>query len=670
VAAGDDPDTIEECDLALLRLCRRFLTTDLAASDVARLARAGSPLVRAEAWLVLTLVRGERPASPREAGSWDGWWQCQDRQTLLSGPQPDPPPERETGIPAEITAADSQEYAALFGDSPLPPRIVPPGPPGLAGRAMLAAAEASGLRFPQPAANELREAARLLRAAGDAAGAAHADRLAQALLPAPPPPARMSPSVPTPRAYAGKAGGRGAGGRARAVCATCGYRNAADAEFCASCGSYLWWDDEQRSVAVSQPEQVWSSVEAATPYPLQPVPRKDTVRCGTCAADNDADRRFCRVCRSPLPRPPWWRRLLTRRVLVLALVLASVLGLGYALLATRVLSAAPPAPAPGGRPDVAVDALTVVLVVVAATAALAAGIVAVATVRHVYRFGHGRTVFVNGATGATVHLTGVRDHGIAQLEAGWAARLALRLHRLRQRLAVGRRVRWVADVQPENPPVRLDVSGLRLPRKWSRRSLTLVQLVIDGDLEHHPWERWLLESVDPTARRGLLVFRSELRGIPTRRAGVRHIVGTPVGTAAGWRLRTLDAADPAGPESRGRFAGERLASAEDLAAGVVVLQAEPVDGPPMPLGDLRRGFTGLARELLDAGISAVLVMPPLPDTLGHDIRTALARRLKRRRPRPSDLLAVLADLTAAIGPDADLLLYVRPERPEGEAANG
>src|SRR5262249_56781411 len=102
VAAGDDPHLIEECELALLHLCRRQRTTEYLPS-VQRLAREGSTAARAEAWLVLTLVHGQRPRSPEEAGSWYGWWQCPDRRSLAARPRFDPPPTAEPGLPPATT---------------------------------------------------------------------------------------------------------------------------------------------------------------------------------------------------------------------------------------------------------------------------------------------------------------------------------------------------------------------------------------------------------------------------------------------------------------------------------------------------------------------------------------------------------------------------------------
>jgi hypothetical protein len=149
---------------------------------------------------------------------------------------------------------------------------------------------------------------------------------------------------------------------------------------------------------------------------------------------------------------------------------------------------------------------------------------------------------------------------------------------------------------------------------------------------------------------------------------VPYHVGTPVGTRAGWRLRvTGTTGEDARAESRGKLSGEELLAAHQLGATgapLVVLQAEPVDGPPEPLGDLREGFAGLAQALLDAGAVAVLMVQPLPDAIGELVRQAVMRRvgdLRRQQPAPRDLTALAADIVGCVSPGCDVMLYLRPE---------
>ncbi|RVX42653.1 hypothetical protein EDD27_5290 [Nonomuraea polychroma] len=169
IAAADDPDTVEQCQLALLRLCRR--DRDLRHYPVIRdLARHGSPRCRAEAWITLTLVTGERPGSPEEAGSWHGWWQCQDVASLSENdsrrrarPATTNP---EPGIPRELYERSLAELIAFFGNKPLPktePAWLVRHLPWARGVASLEEAEVLALRFPAQAHLRLLEAAEDLK---------------------------------------------------------------------------------------------------------------------------------------------------------------------------------------------------------------------------------------------------------------------------------------------------------------------------------------------------------------------------------------------------------------------------------------------------------------------------------------------------------------------------
>jgi hypothetical protein len=98
---------------------------------------------------------------------------------------------------------------------------------------------------------------------------------------------------------------------------------------------------------------------------------------------------------------------------------------------------------------------------------------------------------------------------------------------------------------------------------------------------------------------------------------LQHLVGMPVRTRAGWRLRVREHVSASDTyASRSRLTGERLIGADDLpcaSTALVVLQAEPSDDRPEPLGDLRAGMVDLAAEIIAGGARAVLVVPQLPD---------------------------------------------------------
>lgn len=123
--AGDDPDAVEDCDLALLELCRRYRTTEFSPS-IRQLARTGSPRLRAAAWLVLSLVEGQHPETPVEAGGWHAWWRCQDHRALLAGGalrHLRPPLSTEPSWPALTAEVDRLELRLLIGSTPPPASV-------------------------------------------------------------------------------------------------------------------------------------------------------------------------------------------------------------------------------------------------------------------------------------------------------------------------------------------------------------------------------------------------------------------------------------------------------------------------------------------------------------------------------------------------------------------
>jgi len=150
---------------------------------------------------------------------------------------------------------------------------------------------------------------------------------------------------------------------------------------------------------------------------------------------------------------------------------------------------------------------------------------------------------------------------------------------------------------------------------------------------------------------------------PGRRA-VLHLIGTPVSTAGGWRLRIPAAASSTlgyRQRSRSLHVGEELVGTDDLAVdstALVVLQAEPVDGPPQSLGEQYEGVCALAADIRDAGAGAVLVVPPLPDDLARRVvdRARVAMTQRRHRTHPVNVL----DLAQSVKDD-----IARAEPPTG-----
>ena len=91
---------------------------------------------------------------------------------------------------------------------------------------------------------------------------------------------------------------------------------------------------------------------------------------------------------------------------------------------------------------------------------------------------------------------------------------------------------------------------------------------------------------------------------------------------------------------------------------LVVLQAEPLAGPPRALGDLAPGFRALAREAVEAGAGVAIVIP-----------TSLTRRQPRwsllpGRGSPGET-QLLTGRPFALAGKAKKLCYVE-DSPDGE----
>jgi hypothetical protein len=228
----------------------------------------------------------------------------------------------------------------------------------------------------------------------------------------------------------------------------------------------------------------------------------------------------------------------------------------------------------------------------------------------------------------------------------------------------------------------------------------------DEEFQLMPWESWLGGSASADQARIFLWFRRipghppALKGRSWKQAravyrGPRHIapaaapyepgmpalrllhvVATPVRTNAGWRLRVADALGAlSSTPSRGTAEGEELLRIDEFPlrrTALAVLQAEPADEGPTTLGDLRSSFTGCALDLLDGGVGAVLIIPPLSDELSGEVVTMIRRAIADRRnpPMPTTLLRLMARLKALVAdaeqpadpherPALDVLLFLR-----------
>jgi hypothetical protein len=661
VAAGDDPDTIEACELALLKLCRRQRTTAYS-SSVHRLSLQGAPRTRSEAWLVRTLVDGAQPKTPEEAGSWSTWWRCQDTKSLASLGSPVPAPQ------ASATEADRAEFAAFFpepGEAGTNLGGGPPGashdfdpdeelrlgrdltlPPGALGRAAVSGAELTALRFPDRALPQLTEAARQLSAAGDELGAEEATLLAGLAA------ARFDDR---PAAEAAWSPGQAAGpARLTALFplpAWAGWRVRAEA-----IGAYL----DQRPADDAWPPSPEITLPAAGERRSQP----GLASLGSTAYGE-----------------------------------AVAVGGGTLALAAGLAAL--------GAADIPAFAGTAAFLLVFR--------IFTAWVLR-YRIARARKLEVSQPADGLVAAESVPSRGARDLRGLAPATVIGAL--------AGRwpfwsmffpwRGRW-AHAGPADPAPGFDLEGLKLPGRARSRRLAMIELQMDdaGCLPL-PWEQWLGASASAGEASSLLWFR-RIAGRPPvldrgrwRLSGAayngpkhlapdgekppRHeqepalrllyLVATPVPTAAGWRLRVSDARTRASTESRGKAAGEDLLSIDSFPlsrTALAVLQADPVDGPPRPLADLRPGFAGCVRDLLDGGVGAVLLIPPLPDRVGQEVIHAVWRMVANRRGPlpPTSLIRLLARVKSRVaaaqeetdsGERAalDVLLFLRT--PTGDAA--
>jgi hypothetical protein len=623
VATGDDPDIIERCDLALLWLCRRERSTQWSAL-ISRLSVSGTPAQRQEAWLVRTLVDGERPKDPEEAGSWSTWWQCQDRGLELD----------ELWLPVEATAADRRELAErwprefatrIWADPPARP-VAATGrhdfdpaeeirlgnglslPPGDAGRATAAAAEVAALRLPRRRWTTLLDAGLELLGADDQGGGYEAVLLA-----------------------------RLAAVRAHDVAA----------------GDNAMWPVDltsKQAAAVFADRPGWEErLEVLKAY---------------LAGRNQALQRVA----SPEYRLPIRRTSLER--------LRSVLG-NLPDGVTLILSGAALAITVS-----ATTAFTAFNVIDVALAIAAASGIRVSLQLVPYEFTAARAVEVH-SSGGLLTARAVRSRGMRDLTGLRFLTLAGALFGRWSMLALffPWRGTWQQSV-PAGPGPVFDVSGLRLPRQEGVRYLTTIELIVsDAACDPLPWEQWLGPA--GTAEQESQIWYRRVAGPPRslsygtwRRAGalyrgprhlapvidelddrsalrLLHLVTTPVPTHGGWRLRVTDTGRALGVVTRGKRADEELLSIDQFPlknTAVVVLQADPVDRYAEPLGDLRAGFITCAQDLVAGGAGAVLVIPPLPDRLAADAVKIAWRAIagKFTRPSPMSLLRIAAHLKKLI----------------------
>ena len=246
------------------------------------------------------------------------------------------------------------------------------------------------------------------------------------------------------------------------------------------------------------------------------------------------------------------------------------------------------------------------------------------------------------------------------------------------------------------------------PARWRVPPSTLLSSVIIAELDVPPalgtlpWERWLAatsrsrnntfvwirpshgwpEAVpakgpplfagpDHMANQKVVGFLPPVSGRPALASAAGdgssrlvHVVGTPVQTSAGWRLRvegggsSREAADASASTRR-----KALVSPTDLvaeSASVVVLQASPAAAGAGPFAADREGWFAFAADVLEAGAASVLTVPPLGDEQAEqavDLTTDWVLRTPDDL-QPVNVVRLLKDLTRLVASGSE-----RGERP-------
>lgn len=158
-----------------------------------------------------------------------------------------------------------------------------------------------------------------------------------------------------------------------------------------------------------------------------------------------------------------------------------------------------------------------------------------------------------------------------------------------------------------------------------------------------------------------------------------HFVGTPVETTGGSLFRVRHGSGSAGSASRGADEREQLLDVSRLTSmptGLVVLQAEPGDAGPQGLGSDRMLFARAALQVAENGADAVLVIPPLSDSLARAVIDMVARDIPTSSPPNTELLLKMVteirimmfkatrDGSGYARASLDVLLFLRPVAPK------
>lgn len=678
VANGEDPDTLTACDRELVRLCRSFRTVDPTSSLHAHARGAGGPALRAEAWAALLLAAGEAPETIEQAGGWHPWWRTRVRSPGAQG-VPDwalkEPPIVDSGDWQLATEIDREELAQLNGRSFEPGErlrqqrllqgmlaVVRTGgllvdstgrtlganlrvhallgagnpevaaaleklPPRLMGEAALAEAELLALRLPEAALPLLLQAQRCFMQVDDRFGGDRAHCLAVL--------AAVRAKRPIP--FAASPGGRM-------------YDSLADGPVRLQGRLLTPWAQRFRLASSFASDPAFEGSADAVPEldvrrrlppaqaPTPPVPHQDP-------SPTSATTRPGRLPTAEAPvherdSAPAWSRP-RRAVMPLLGALATLV----AVVATALLL----------PQEFARSVWPFLLLTTAGTL----GVALVVRSRHV------RTP---GRTADDDALSRYEQRTLAFVVAERAWReCAVTPFSDGVRFTVGASDVTVPRLSTLTGYVMLPIMAtttsvpgpwqLGVAETWSQHSPhpLWVQVlgraasenpVLTWPLSREEWARTGAEFVGPPRLSPGLTMRRETAG-PRR---LLHLVGDPVATGAGTRLRIVF--DGRSAVRSGRTGvGERLLGPDDvpLGCGLVVVQGEPAAASPWEAERRAALSAEFGQAVAGRGAGAVLIVPSLPDRFAGDVvRDVWSRINHDTQVHPVELFDLMADLVKLV----------------------
>ena len=685
LSLAEDPLTIEACDEMLAKLSRAFRTTRLTAS-IRRIARDGSRAAREHAWSTLALTDGESPASPAEAGDPHIWWRTQIVRPGKRFAVEPPAGEGQTDTevleftlirdegrlqPNARASADSVRNSAdvarrdverglvlVHGEAvnlatALRTEALVDGirnwshvlgslPPRLVADTALAEAELIALRLPEAALRLLHAAFNCADAAGDLILAGRAAVLLVLV---------------TARA----------GGDLQSVSAA--HRNAIRV-FPAGAADKSGWSPRRELAQDLLDGLTYSAPPLPASPELDPRPIRAQPRAPATPAQRPEPPAAARQKSRPEPaqagtprrppeRPPGQPdsfKLLADLDKSMTKIVVQKTGIPVRATEERAPEPGRKAPARGCFIAIAVSLVLTSLGLFLASQFLATGtFLVVALVVAALCLFPLLAPDVRRSIADALRRYDYHTIGFSSVAGGYRrvpCRLTATSHEVtlkrehwRTTLPRFRRYLVIPLIGRADAPESAErLLGPHADSLIGKRRVLLVRFAA----RKWPFAWWLWDR-QPTLRNNIA---AEYQGPPSIRppgiaektdskarwCAVQHVVGTPVRTHAGWRLR-VSTSSSSSSESYVKsgtrtYLGEELLGPDELLArrtALVVLQAEPTDQMPEPLGEQYEGMHALAAELRDGGAGAVLVVPPVPERLAYEIARRILRAMTKHR---------------------------------------